>query len=193
LPWRSDGGVLTETLTDRVLRLLGVTGNESRDHRMESRKLFLYWALRNAGESDLQSVLEVSRLDAPPKGPSREEFLVLNGLYSGSGEDRLMSPGMANSYRLSETMVQAQTGIREQMNLIESVNRKALKVEAGSLQNRLIVLTFVLFIVPFSFLLCTSFMFPDGSPITAAFLCLHPLISYLVAKWASMHDDLLAI
>jgi hypothetical protein len=185
---------LAKTLTEKILRLLKVTDDRGREHKMESRKLFLYWALRNAGESELQSVLEISRLDAPrERRPSREEFLILNGLYSSSNRGGSVPSEVADPYRLSETIVQAQTGIKEQMNLVESVNRKALKVEASSLQNRLIVLTFVLFIVPFAFLLSVSFISPGGSPVSAAFLGLHPLISYLVANWATMHDDLLAI
>jgi len=186
-------GVLTKTLAEKLIRRLSVASDGGRAHRMASRKLFLYWALRNAGESELQSVLEVSGLDAPrEKRPSREEFLILNGLYPTSNGGESLLSEVADSYRLSETIVQAQAGIRERMNLVESVNRKALKVEASSLQNRLIVLTFVLFIVPFAFLLSMSFISPGGSPISTAFLILHPLVSYFIANWATMRDDLLA-
>lgn len=187
-------GILTKTLAEKLFRLLGAARDADGEARMKSRKLFLYWALRNAGESELQSVLEVSELDASREDrPSQEEFLILNGLYSSSNRGESMPSGVADSYRLSETIVQAQAGIRERMNLVESVNRKALKVESSSLQNRLIVLTFVLFIVPFAVLLSTSFIFPEGSPVSAAFLGLHPLVSYFIAKWATMRDDLLAV
>jgi len=186
--------ISTKTLAERLFRLLGAAQDADGEARMKSRKLFLYWALRNAGESELQSVLEVSELDVSGEERlSREEFLILNGLYSSSNRGESMPSGVADSYRLSETIVQAQAGIRERMNLVESVNRKALKVESSSLQNRLIVLTFVLFIVPFAVLLSTSFIFPEGSPVSAAFLGLHPLVSYFIAKWATMRDDLLAV
>lgn len=184
-----------QTLVGRLHTLTRfVRREEEARSQLESRKLFLYWSLRSAGESDLQSLVDVSELgETPGRSRSIALFSVMNGFHPLSSDRSCETPTALRPYESFETIVRAQGGIRERMNIVESRNRKTLRVETSVLQTRLIVLTFVLFIVPFAVLLSMSYIFPEGSPISASFLILYPLVSYFVARWASMSDDLLAI
>jgi len=185
---------LGDTLTRRLLRTVRDLRRQGNELRPRSDKLFLYWSLRRAGESDIESTLRVSELEGPRrKAHSVAVFCVANGISLNSESDARRTPAALKSYESFEPIVQAEGGIRERLNLVESENRKALRVEADSLQTRLIVLTFVLFIVPFAVLLMTSYLLPEDASLIAIFLAIHPLVSYLVANWAVMRDDLLAV
>lgn len=181
-------------LTRRLLRTVRALRRQGKGLRPRSDSLFLYWSLRKAGESDLESTLRVSELEEPRrKAHSVAVFCVANGISLRSESDERRAPAALRSYESFEPIVQAEGGIHERLNLVESENRKALRVEADSLQTRLIVLTFVLFIVPFAGLLMTSYLLPEDASLMAIFLAMHPFISYIVANWAVMRDDILAV
>jgi len=184
---------LTEAMVDKLRQLKRSIRWVEQKSRLKSLRLFLYWSLRNAGESDIESMVELSGSnDSSDVRPTTEVFCVANGLYPRSAACASRIPNHLRTYETFEAVVQAQGGIRERMDLLESENRKDLKVEASVLQNRLVVLTFVLFIVPFATLLSASYLVPEDSPFLAAFFIIHPLISFLTAKWATVRDDTLA-
>jgi len=124
--------------------------------------------------------------------PSTEALRVASGLLPQRSIAHYPSSASHDSYELFETTFQSQGGIRERMGLLESNSRKVLRVETSTLETRLIVLTFVLFMVPFAFLLSSSYLFHESSPVVAIFFIVHPLVSYLVARWATMDDGTLA-
>ncbi len=185
---------LRATLKRKLLRAIRTLRRQGNGLRPRSNRLFLYWSLRKAGESDLESTLRVSELEGPrQKAHSVAVFCVANGIGLSSDSDARRTPQALKSYESFEPIIQAEGGMRERLNLVESENRKALRVEADSLQTRLIVLTFILFIVPFAALLMTSYLLPEDASLTAIFLTIHPLVSYIVANWAMMRDDILAV
>jgi hypothetical protein len=185
---------LRDVLVREVRRAFRAARSRSGESRPSSRKLFLYWSLRNAGESDIESTLRLAELEGPEGKPrSTAAFCVANGMSLWFDPDARRAPVALKQFESFESVVRAGGGIRERMDLVEAENRKALKVEADSLQTRLTVLTFILFIVPFAALLTTSYVMPEGASFTAAFLAAHPLLSYLVANWATMRDDILAV
>jgi len=88
-----------------------------------------------------------------------------------------------------EQLLNIKDGSRSRLLFIETGIRNAFKVSASYMQMKLIVLTFFLFVVPFSALVSWFYLFSARSELLMFFFLLYPPFLNLVSEWARMNDE----
>ena len=155
----------------------------SENSQLESYLFFRFYSLRKAGLSSL----EASRAIAES---SKQYGAVLSHIANskqgigGSADSDLPS----KTYRW-ELLLNIRDGAKSRLLLMETAIRNQFRISATNMQTKLIILTFLLFVVPFSALVSWFYLFPGRSDLLALFFLFYPPFLSLISEWARMNNE----
>lgn len=80
-------------------------------------------------------------------------------------------------------------GVRSRLVLLETSIRNRFRIGAANMQMKLIVLTFFLFVVPFSALVSWSYLLGARTDLLVLFVLMYPPFLSMISEWATKTDE----
>lgn len=154
----------------------------SKRSRPDSYLFFLFFSLRKAGLSFPEVWHRLAEIENEPA-------LITSMVNRLTQRNRYRGSSLSGKLHRWEGLLNMRDGVRSRLVLLETSIRNRFRIGAANMQMKLIVLTFFLFVVPFSALVSWSYLLGARTDLLVLFVLMYPPFLSMISEWATKTDE----